>query len=90
MKNLNHGNGSLCTHFSGRITDMFELRWLEKETGRQLQNEWGYFYMEIVKILQYRYIKPITEYRENNALTINKWSEWIDVPTYIESTGAIK
>lgn len=69
---------------------MFELRWLEKETGRQLQNEWGYFYMETVRILQYRNHITVKEYKEDDTSTINKWSEWRDVPIHIESTGAIK
>lgn len=69
---------------------MFELRWLEKETGRQLQNEWGFFYVETVKILQFRQIIKETEYNEKGTLAINKWSEWTDVPTLVESTGAIK
>jgi hypothetical protein len=69
---------------------MFELRWLEKETGRQLQNDWGYFYMETVKVLQYRKLVSTPEYKEDGVLTINKWSDWMDVPIHVESTGAIK
>lgn len=65
---------------------MFELRWLEKETGKQLQNEFGFFYLETVKILQYREL----QHNGSSNITINKWSEWKDVPTYVESTGAIK
>jgi hypothetical protein len=33
---------------------MIEMRWLEKETGKTLQNDYGYFYPETEKILQYR------------------------------------
>lgn len=69
---------------------MFELRWLEKETGRQLRNEWGYFYYETIKVLQYRQMISTLEYKEKDTMTINKWSEWRDVPTHVENTGANK
>lgn len=56
---------------------MFELRWLEKETGRQLQNDWGYFYYETTKVLQYRQLISGAE---------SIWSEWKDVPTISENS----
>lgn len=31
-----------------------ELRWLERPTGKRLMNEWGYYYDETVKELQWR------------------------------------
>ena len=33
---------------------MFEIRWAERETGKQLMNDWGYFYPETTKVLEFR------------------------------------
>jgi hypothetical protein len=32
---------------------MIQLRWLVVETGKRLMNEWGYYYMETERILQW-------------------------------------
>lgn len=63
---------------------MVELRWLEKETGRQLQNEWGYFYYETIQVLQYRNVTTtlVKVHDGDKVIEVPKQSftEWIDVP----------
>lgn len=61
---------------------MFELRWLEKETGKTLQNEWGYFYKETIKVLQYRQKTKNTLYKEEGTIEQIGWSPWMDVPIH--------
>lgn len=66
---------------------MFELRWLEKEI---VKNEGKYFQSEKVKILQYRQLLSTLEYKEDAAVSINKWSEWVDVPIHTETIKELK
>lgn len=47
---------------------MTELRWCEQKTGKKMMNDWGYYYDETVKVLQYR------------NLVNDQWSDWKDVP----------
>lgn len=69
---------------------MVELRWLEKETGKQLQNEWGYFYYETIKILQYRQQITTTLYREEGNIQQLEWTSWMDVPVYNDGERKLK
>lgn len=66
----------------------FELRWLERETGRQLMNEHGYYYREIERVLQYRIRETVTDYKlsldDGTYLTTTVWTAWTDVPTVRE------
>lgn len=68
------------------MKNKFELRWLERKTGKQLMNEWGYYYPETVRVLQYRNYNPVSYYSSWNGISEpqecfeNKWTEWIDVP----------
>lgn len=66
-----------------------ELRWLERQTGKTLMNEWGYYYQETVKILQYRNRLTATDYSnyDVDAGDFRKtlaWTEWMDVPNIEE------
>lgn len=67
---------------------MMELRWLERKTGKQCMNEWGYYYDETVRILQYRQQETVTDYRialyDGSYLTTKRWTDWADVPTVSE------
>lgn len=70
---------------------MFEVRWLERETGNRLMYENGFYYAETVRVLQYRYKYSQAVYSytldsnpaEDRFETV--WSEWTDVPTVKES-----
>lgn len=67
----------------------FELRWLERKTGITFMNSLGYYQEETTKTLQYRYKEKVTDYSSNDPATkyyrtVDVWSEWIDVPTYVE------
>lgn len=68
---------------------MYELRWLEKETGKKLQNEWGYYYDETVQVLQYRVKYDSNIYAGMGPWPDNirqmVWSDWKDVPVVIEN-----
>lgn len=62
----------------------YELRWLNRKTGKRAMNEHGYYYDETVKVLQYRMYYDATIYA---AIASNgdfarqmMWSEWQDVP----------
>ena len=57
---------------------MFELRWAERETGKQLMNEWGYYYPETIKTLEFR-ARYHTPFAGSNVTT--EWTEWQEVPT---------
>lgn len=59
---------------------MFEMRWLERNTGRKLMNEWGYYYPETERVLQYRHQRPVTDYSSENMVTVTVWSDWQNVP----------
>lgn len=67
---------------------MFDLRWLEKNTGKRLQNEWGYYYDETVQVLQYRIKYDKNIYAGNGPWPDDMrqmvWSEWRDVPVVVE------
>ncbi len=76
--------------FLENIYNMVELRWLEKETGKQLQNEWGYFYYETIKILQYRQQITTTLYREEGNIQQLEWTSWMDVPVYNDGERKLK
>lgn len=59
-----------------------QLRWLEKQTGK---NAIG----ETTKTLQYRYQEKVTDYSRYNPTTGDYhtntvWSGWLDVPTQLE------
>lgn len=67
----------------------FELRWLERKTGKQLMNEWGYYYEETVQVLQVRHkydttiyagVGPNGDFRRELV-----WGEWGDVPVVEEN-----
>ena len=70
---------------------MFELRWLEVETGKTLMNEHGFFYQETTKTLQYRQQVNITDYSQvaesgaGGFVTASRWSDWQAVPTVVYS-----
>lgn len=73
---------------------MYELRWLERDTGKRLQDEWGYYYDETAKILQYR-----VKYDSNiyaglgpfpEVLKAMVWSDWKDVPVVYEPVNLVK
>lgn len=59
---------------------MIELRWLERETGKRLMNEWGYYYPETVRELQYRFQQQTTDYSSENQSKVTIWSEWENIP----------
>lgn len=65
-----------------------ELRWLERSTGNRSMNEYGYYYDETVRVLQYRRQETVTDYSlsrdDGSYATIIRWTEWIDVPTVSE------
>jgi hypothetical protein len=60
-----------------------ELRWLNRKTGKTLQNEHGFYYDETVKILQFRQYYDKTIYAgmgpHGDFLKQMIWSDWIDV-----------
>lgn len=70
---------------------MFELRWLEVETGKTLINEWGYFYQETTKTLQYRQQVNMTEYSQihesgsGGFVTSSRWTDWQAVPNVVSA-----
>lgn len=64
---------------------MIELRWLERETGKRLMNEWGYYYPETVRELQYRFQQQTTDYSIETPCKITVWSEWQNIETVVES-----
>lgn len=62
----------------------YEVRWLIRKTGNRLQNDYGYYYEETIRVLQYRTYYDATIYA---AIAPNGdfakqmvWSEWLDVP----------
>lgn len=66
-----------------------ELRWLERQTGKTLMNEQGYYYQETVKILQYRNRLTVTDYSNYDTVAGDfgktlTWTEWMDVPNIEE------
>ena len=70
---------------------MFELRWLEVETGKTLMDEYGYFYKETTKILQYRQRISTTEYSQvhesgsGGFVTSSRWTDWQAVPNVVSA-----
>jgi hypothetical protein len=64
---------------------MIELRWLEQNTGKRLMNEWGYYYPETTKTLQYR--TQVVYHRDRvvdgDAVIMEElvWTPWRSVPT---------
>ena len=73
----------------------FELRWLKRETGKTLQNEYGFYYPETVRVLQYRTKMIYTDYSimEHSHTHFGErliWSEWMDVPVEQEATQTKK
>lgn len=68
---------------------MFELRWLEKQTGKTLMNEHGYYYPETVRVLQYRNKQTVTDYSGVDPITSDFmkatiWTDWSDVKVVSE------
>lgn len=68
---------------------MFELRWLERKTGKTLMNEGGHYYDETVKILQYRNKQAVTDYSTMDPATgdfmrTTIWTDWREVPLFKE------
>lgn len=67
---------------------MYELRWLERKTGKKLQNEWGFYYDETVQVLQSRCMYDKTIYAgmgpHGDFLKETAWSDWKDVPVVNE------
>lgn len=69
---------------------MFEVRWHERATGKSMMNEFGYYFDETTRVLQYRYKynQAVYSYAPNllpsNDTFISVWSEWIDVPVISE------
>lgn len=67
---------------------MVELRWLERETGKILMNEHGYYEKETEKVLQYRF-KEEKSYYSYNSINSNPevkeltWCDWKDVETVV-------
>lgn len=70
---------------------MFELRWLEHNTGNKLLNERGCYFDETQRVLQFRYKYNQPMYSYNSSLVTSEdryefvWSEWQNVPTINES-----
>lgn len=70
---------------------MFEVRWLERNTGKKLMNEYGYYFDETVRILQYRYKynQAVYSYTLDSHPPEDRfeimWSQWQDVPVIVES-----
>jgi len=66
----------------------FELRWLERKTGKQKMNEHGYYYEDTMQVLQYRQKYYKTLYGSlgphGDFLTELAWSDWEDVPVVTE------
>ena len=75
---------------------MIELRWLEQKTGKRLMNEWGYYYDETVKVLQYRtqvvYHKDTVNDSGLSSGTREElvWTPWRSVPTVAEDSSLSK
>jgi hypothetical protein len=63
---------------------MFELRWLERKTGKTKMNEFGYYYDETVKVLQFRTMNYVTDYGTKDQIQTLRISDWQDVPTVTE------
>lgn len=65
---------------------MFDIRWIEKSTGKKLMNEHGFYFDETARVLQYRYKynKTMYSYAPNPIPSEDKfevvWSDWQDVP----------
>jgi len=65
---------------------MFELRWLEKETGKRMINELGLAYPETTKVLQYRQKIAVADYSRTlesgsgGFVQTQTWTEWKEVP----------
>lgn len=62
----------------------YELRWLIRKTGKRGMNEYGYYYDETVRVLQYRVYYDATIYAaigpNGDFARQMMWSEWQDVP----------
>jgi hypothetical protein len=69
---------------------MIELRWLERKTGKTLMNDWGYYYDETDRVLQYRQKVDTNIYagfnRPEKFMPNMQWSEWKDVPIVKEES----
>lgn len=62
-----------------------EMRWLERKTGRNIMNEYGWVEPEIIKVLQYRQAKQIFSSSSFGERTeVIDWEDWQDVPTVRE------
>lgn len=72
------------------MKNKFELRWVERETGKTLMNEQGFYYPETVHVLQYRTYNPSNYFSNlcgvgpSEEIFEHHWSDWIDVPTVKE------
>jgi hypothetical protein len=71
---------------------MIELRWLEQKTGKRLMNDWGYYYDETTKVLQWRtqvvYHRDVVNATGRAASTIEEyvWTDWRSVPIVQETS----
>lgn len=64
---------------------MIELRWLERKTGKQAMNEWGFHYDETVIVLQQRVRYGQDRWvPDHGVVTENVWSDWADIPVVEE------
>lgn len=68
---------------------MIELRWLERKTGKQLMDGYGFYYDETERVLQqrvrYQQERWVTD---GGAVKEMAWTEWADIPVVEESTDA--
>lgn len=67
-----------------------ELRWLERKTDKRLMDDWGFYYDETKRILQYRVKIAKANYdsldSETGDFTVTSvWSEWQDIPVVVET-----
>lgn len=62
----------------------YQLRWLNRKTGKRLMNENGYYYDETIRVLQSRVYYDSTIYAgmgpNGDFARQMVWSEWQDVP----------
>lgn len=70
---------------------MFEIRWLQQDTGKTAMNEWGYYEPVVIRVLQFRYKYQRVAYGYNPGIIASQdnyetvWSDWTDVPVVVTS-----
>lgn len=68
---------------------MIELRWLERKTGKQLMDGYGFFYDETERVLQQRVRYQQERWGTDGTLVKEMtWTDWADIPVVEESTDA--